>query len=99
MLRGGHAAHGRGSGSRRSERDGVVTGRGGGEVDGAILCSRVRRSVTSSRVASDVLAPWPCSRTSLYAPPVQAAAAFPSRSLRTGLDGPFGTSCFAHGRS
>lgn len=28
------------------------------------------------------VAPWPCSRTHLYAPSVQAAAAFPSAKLR-----------------
>ncbi len=34
------------------------------------------------------VAPWPCSRTHPYAPLGKAPVAFPSRSLRTGLDGP-----------
>ncbi|MEO7861326.1 MAG: hypothetical protein ABIU05_12945, partial [Nitrospirales bacterium] len=43
------------------------------------------------KVASGVLALWPGSRTPPYAPPVQPATAFPSRNLRTGLDGHFST--------
>ncbi|MEO6203179.1 MAG: hypothetical protein ABIP82_08185 [Nitrospirales bacterium] len=35
------------------------------------------------------VAPWRCSPTPSYAPPVQVAAAFPSSGLRTGLDAPF----------
>jgi len=51
-----------------------------------------------NNTASGVLAPWPCSRTPPYAPPVQQwlppsgctrqFASFPSSSLRVGLDSP-----------
>ena len=51
-----------------------------------------------NNTASGVLAPWPCSRTPPYAPPVQQwlppsgctrqFASFPSSSLRAGLDSP-----------
>jgi len=39
--------------------------------------------------ASGVLAPLSCSRTPMYVPRAKEAAAFPSRGLRTGLDGLF----------
>ena len=39
--------------------------------------------------ASGVLAPLSCSRTHMYVPRAKEAAAFPSRGLRTGLDGIF----------
>ena len=39
--------------------------------------------------ASGVLARLSCSRIHMYAPRAKRAAAFPSRGLRTGLDGLF----------
>ena len=46
--------------------------------------SRLRAEASFDAQARRQVAPWPHSRTPPYAPPIQAAAAFPSRSLRTG---------------